>query len=116
MKSERILSWAIIMALIFSMTGNVFAAGINEVSVEKPVKNVILLIPDGMSTDGLTLARWYNGGAALNLDAMASGLIRTYSSDAPIADSAPAGTAMATGYKSHTGFVGVLPDQNTMPE
>ena len=46
---------------------------------------------------------------------MASGLVRTYSSDAPIADSAPAGTAMATGYKSHTGYVGVLPDENTMP-
>lgn len=115
MKSKRILSWAIAAALIFSMTGNVFAAGINEVSVEKPVKNVILLIPDGMSTDGLTLARWYKGGAALNLDEMASGLIRTYSADAPIADSAPAGTAMATGFKSHTGFVGVLPDANTMP-
>lgn len=115
MKLKRILSLAITAAMILSMTGNVFAAGINEVSVQKQVKNVILLIPDGMSTDGLTLSRWYAGGSALNLDAMASGLIRTYSSDAPIADSAPAGTAMATGFKSHTGYVGVLPDQNTMP-
>lgn len=115
MKSKRILSCLLTVALIFSMTGNVFAAGIDDVNVEKEVKNVILLIPDGMSTDGLTLARWYDGGSALNLDEMASGLIRTYSADAPIADSAPAGTAMATGFKSHTGFVGVLPDANTMP-
>ena len=115
MKSKRILGGILTAALVLSMPWNVFAAGIDEVSVEKEVKNVILLIPDGMSTGGLTLARWYHGGTALNLDEMASGLVRTYSADAPIADSAPAGTAMATGFKSHTGFVGVLPDENTMP-
>ena len=115
MRSKRILGCLLTLALIFSATGNVFAVGIDKVSVNKEAKNVILLIPDGMSVDGLTLARWYNGGTALNLDEMASGLVRTYSSDAPIADSAPAGTAMATGFKSHTGFVGVLPDENTMP-
>ncbi len=115
MKSKRILGCFLTAAMILSMPVNVLAAGIDEVKVEKEVKNVILLIPDGMSTGGLTLTRWYNGGSALNLDEMASGLVRTYSSDAPIADSAPAGTAMATGYKSHTGFVGVLPDENTMP-
>ena len=80
------------------------------------VKNVILLIPDGQSVGGTTLARWYNGGKPLAVDEMACGLVRTYSSDAAIADSAPSGTAMATGFKSHTGFVGVLPDVNTMPE
>lgn len=101
--------------MAFSMTGNVSAVGINEVRVDKNVKNVILMIPDGMSTAGLTLARWYNGGDELKIDSLACGLVRTYSSDAPIANSAPAGTAMATGFKSHTGFVGVLPDENTMP-
>ena len=79
------------------------------------IKNVILLIPDGQSVGGTTLARWYNGGKPLAVDEMACGLVRTYSSDAAIADSAPSGTAMATGFKSHTGFVGVLPDVNSMP-
>ena len=79
------------------------------------VQNVILLIPDGQSVGGTTLARWYNGGKPLAVDEMACGLVRTYSSDAAIADSAPSGTAMATGFKSHTGFVGVLPDVNSMP-
>ncbi|WP_051086702.1 alkaline phosphatase [Saccharibacillus kuerlensis] len=78
-------------------------------------ENVIILIPDGMSMDATTLTRWYNGGQPLAMDEMASGLVRTYSSDAAIADSAPAGTAFATGHKSHTGYVGVLPDKNTMP-
>lgn len=79
-----------------------------------PIKNVIILIPDGMANDATALARWYKG-SALALDSMASGMVRTHSADAPIADSAPAGTAFATGYKSHTGYVGVLPDKATMP-
>lgn len=102
MKSKRILIGLLTMVMTLSMTGTAFAIGINDIKVTKGVKNVILLIPDGMSTGALTLTRWYNGGGAMNLDSMASGLVRTYSSDAPIADSAPAGTAMATGYKSHT--------------
>jgi len=115
MKLKRIMAGLLLAAITVSMSLNVAAAGINDVTVDKKAKNIILVIPDGMSVDGLTLARWYSGGGSLNVDSLASGLVRTYSSDAPIADSAPAGTAMATGFKSHTGFVGVLPDENTMP-
>jgi len=115
MKLNRIISGLLAVAMTFTMTESVFAAGINDVQVNQEVKNVILLIPDGMSAGALTLSRWYNDGKELNLDSLASGMVRTYSSDAPIADSAPAGTAMATGFKSHTGFVGVLPDVNSMP-
>lgn len=79
-----------------------------------PVKNFILLIPDGMSIGGVTLARWYSG-KPLAMDAIVSGLVRTYNADGPIADSAPAGTAFATGHKSHSGFIGILPEKNTMP-
>jgi alkaline phosphatase len=86
----------------------------SQVKINKSVKNVILLIPDGASVTHFSLARWYNGGAPLAVDEIACGLVKTYSADAPIADSAPAGTAMSTGYKSHTGFVGVLPDVSTM--
>ena len=112
---KRISSFPVILLVIALFTISSFAVGIDEVKVYAPVKNVIIMIPDGMSSDVVTLSRWYNGGKALNLDSMASGLVRTYSSDAPIADSAPAATAIATGFKSHTGFVGVLPDANTMP-
>jgi len=61
MRSKRIIGCLLTLVLIFSTTGNVFAVGIDKVNVNKEAKNVILLIPDGMSTDGLTLARWYNG-------------------------------------------------------
>ncbi len=62
MKLKRILSCLLSLTIIFSMTGNVFAVSVDDVKVTKEVKNVILMIPDGMSTDGLTLARWYNEG------------------------------------------------------
>ncbi|MGP0578405.1 alkaline phosphatase [Paenibacillus peoriae] len=91
-------------------------SGGTAMAVEKDtsIKNVIILIPDGMANDATALARWYKG-SSLTLDSMASGMVRTHSADAPIADSAPAGTAFATGHKSHTGYVGVLPDEATMP-
>lgn len=96
-------------------TAGITAAGAAPQETAQPaVKNVIILIPDGMSVGGTTLTRWYKG-APLALDEMASGLVRTYSSDAAIADSAPAGSAFANGHKSHTGFVGVLPDVANMP-
>jgi alkaline phosphatase len=113
-KSSRIIA-----ALVAALTLTSIAPASNVVKAQgfgnKTVKNVILLIPDGMAIGATTLTRWYNGGEPLAMDEMACGLIRTFSSDAAIADSAPAGTAMATGFKSHTGFVGVLPDKADMP-
>jgi len=100
------------IALTVPLIGSGAAQGAG--SSETAIKNVIILIPDGMANDATTLARWYKG-SSLALDEMASGLVRTHSADAAIADSAPAGTAFATGHKSHTGYVGVLPDKATMP-
>ena len=100
------------IALTVPLIGSGAAQGAG--SSETAIKNVIILIPDGMANDATALARWYKGGS-LALDEMASGLVRTHSADAAIADSAPAGTAFATGHKSHTGYVGVLPDKATMP-
>jgi len=81
---------------------------------EKRVKNVILLIPDGQTIAALTLSRWYQGGQPLAVDEITTGLVRTYNADTPIADSAPAGTAMATGFKTNTKYVGVLPSIATL--
>lgn len=97
---------------------SVFAGGASDVSKSsektsaKPeIKNVIILIPDGMSMGGVTLARWFQGGMPLALDPLASGLVRTYNADTPIADSAPAATAFATGYKTNSPYIGVLPSK-----
>lgn len=76
---------------------------------EKKVKNVIILIPDGANITSYSLARWYEGGKPLAVDSILTGMVRTYNADTPIADSAPAGTAMSTGVKSNTKYVGVNP-------
>lgn len=78
------------------------------------MKNVILMIPDGMSVTATTLARWYVG-QNLAMDELAAGLVRTYSSDAVIADSAPAGSAYATGWKSQTGNIATSGAVYNMP-
>lgn len=78
------------------------------------IDKIILMIPDGFSVEGMTLARWMNDGS-LAWDPYICGLVRTYAADAPITDSAPASTAYATGHKSHTRFIGILPDRATMP-
>ncbi len=77
------------------------------------IKNVILYIPDGTSVDVLSLSRWYNGNKPLAVDEIICGLVKTFSADSTIADSAPAGTAYATGTKSLSGFVGV--DRDSVP-
>ncbi|WP_300001420.1 alkaline phosphatase [uncultured Cedecea sp.] len=73
---------------------------------EKPqtIKNVIVMIPDGMSVTGTTLARLYKG-ESLALDPLASGLMSTWNGDGTIADSAPAGSALSSGWKSQSGNI-----------
>ena len=77
---------------------------------QQQVKNVILLIPDGTSTDVLSLARWYQGDKPLAIDEIICGLVKTNSYDSTITDSAPASTAFATGNKTKSGYVGVKAD------
>ena len=101
--------WVLGIFLIAAMGGNglVFAAD------NQPIKNVILMIPDGMDFDGVTMTRWYNGGKLLTLDSLVSGLIRTYWAGGPVTDSAPAASAMATGFKVGDGMISTLAENTT---
>ncbi|MGR5589772.1 alkaline phosphatase [Peptoniphilus grossensis] len=78
-------------------------------------KNVIMMIPDGMSIEALTTARWMTKDKKFVMDDMATGLVRTNNSNTPIADSAPAATAMAAGIKTESPFVGCYPTKAGMP-
>lgn len=99
---------------LISLSAALAFAGVPE--KVKPARNIIIMIPDGMSVGGTTLTRWVNGGdKPLAMDALASGLIRTYPSDAIVNDSAPAGTAYACGITAQTGNIGVYPDALNMP-
>jgi alkaline phosphatase len=75
--------------------------------VDRPVKNIILLIGDGTG-----LAQLYTGytanKAALNIFTMRSiGLSKTSSYDSYITDSAPGSTAFSSGEKTNNRYVGV---------
>jgi alkaline phosphatase len=80
----------------------------------RPVKNLIVMIPDGTSLSVYSAARWfkyYNGmGDQLNLDPYITGTVTTFSSNAPIGDSAPTGSAYATGVLQQTGNVAIHPE------
>ena len=63
-----------------------------DVENVKPVKNVILLIPDGTSLATVSMARWLQwytnpDKPNLNLDPYLCGTVRTHSSNAPIGGS-----------------------------
>lgn len=80
------------------------AAPTKKTAAPRTLPNVIVMIPDGMSVTGTTLARLYQG-APLALDPLASGLMATWNGDGTIADSAPAGSAISSGWKSQTGNI-----------
>lgn len=81
---------------------------------KKEPTNVIMLVMDGSSNNAVSLARWYKG-ESLAMDKILTGGVTTHSAESAITDSAPAGTAMATGHKSNSGYVGVLPSIVDMP-
>lgn len=75
--------------------------------MDKPVKNLIILIGDGTG-----LAQWYAGYTANNqslnvFNMMQIGLSKTSSYDNYITDSAPGATAISSGYKGNNRSVGV---------
>jgi len=85
-----------------------------DVKNVKPVKNVIVMIPDGTSLATVSIARWlqwYNHPdmPKLNIDPYLCGTVRTHSSNAPIGDSAPTTSCYMTGYPSRTGYVSTYP-------
>lgn len=88
-----------------------------DVENVKPVKNVILLIPDGTSLTTVSLARWLQwyqnpDKPKLNIDPYLSGTVRTHSSNAPIGDSAPTTSCYMTGFPSRTGYVSTYPESD----
>lgn len=80
----------------------------------RPVKNVIVMIPDGTSVGVYSAARWYKFynkmGDRLHIDPYFTGTVTTHSSNAPIGDSAPTGSTYATGVLQKTSNVAVHPE------
>ena len=122
MKTSKTTAILLALFIVFGASTDGFA--IDREKAMRPnsnIKNIIVLIPDGMSTAGVTLTRWYNAyndttgtfdtDKTMALDEMASGLVRNWWMNkgvvGAITDSAPAGTAIATGVKTNNKFIGV---------
>jgi alkaline phosphatase len=86
---------------------------IEHLSAQPLVKNVIFYIGDGMGISQITASRIYLLGAngRFEIERMpVTGLMTIHSVDWLITDSAAGATAMATGFKTRSGMVGVTPD------
>lgn len=89
---------------------------INAIDHEGQARNVILFIADGMSLTTITAARIYDGQSRgmsgeenyLPFETWGhSALIKTYSENAQVPDSAATATALHTGIKTHSGAISV---------
>ncbi|OAV75721.1 Alkaline phosphatase 4 precursor [Bacteroidales bacterium Barb7] len=83
----------------------------------RAVKNLIIMIPDGTSLPVVSISRWTQWYANpdkpdLNIDPYLCGTVSTFSSNAPIGDSAPTTSCYMTGYPSRTGYVSTYPEQD----
>ena len=78
------------------------------------VKNVILMIGDGMGPNQLELTKHVTDTKRLAMESLdpSPAMMTTYSLDG-VTDSAAAATAIATGYKTNNHWVGLLPDGST---
>ncbi len=102
------------MKKIFLLLLLVFAFGnIYSEITPKPTKNVILFIADGTSISVYSAARWMKkyrkDGFQLNVDPYICGTVNTFSSNAPIGDSAPTSSCYVTGMTGRVGNISIYP-------
>ncbi len=75
---------------------------------EPEVRNLILMIGDGMGIGHVTSLMIDNGYEPINMErGTATGLVKTYSYNNRVTDSAASGTAYATGHKTYNSYLGV---------
>ena len=79
-------------------------------------RNVIIFIGDGMGSSTSTAARILSGqmqgkdgeSSILAMDTLPfTGLVKTYTNDSQVADSAPTATAIMSGHKTNNGIIGL---------
>ncbi|MEZ5709046.1 MAG: alkaline phosphatase [Blastomonas sp.] len=92
---------------------------IADVAQTGKARNLIIFIGDGMGVSSITAGRIYKGqkhgqdgeSYPLAMDSMPwSALVKTYSHDFQVADSAATATAIVTGTKTRSGMLGVGPE------
>ncbi|WP_066173972.1 alkaline phosphatase [Bacillus marinisedimentorum] len=114
-----VLSAALVAGSFAGVTGlnkdSADALGKNENAYHKKPKNVIVMVGDGMGLGQIEVARMmeYGKEGTLNMEKLENvALMRTYSANNFVTDSAAAGTAIATGTKTNNESIGVDADGN----
>lgn len=113
--SKRIKGIIAAFLVVAGVTTNIHASRNNIVYADEreKAKNVIMLIADGMSTEGITLARQTKGGS-LAMDEISVGSVITSWANGPITDSAPGGTVYAAGEKTNNKYIGTSVNDTPM--
>lgn len=98
--------------LFLFLTLPFFAMSVSGCAEKEPeVKNIIIMIGDGMGLAQASLTQIENKFAPTAFDrAQNVALQKTYSANNRVTDSAASGTALATGYKTDNGTLGQTPD------
>ncbi len=82
-------------------------------TIPQPTKNIILFIADGTSISVYSAARWLKkyqkNEFKLNIDPYICGTVNTFSSNAPIGDSAPTSSCYVTGITGRAGNISIYP-------
>lgn len=98
---------------IFFLSVTLLIGELTAGTTVKPTKNVIVMIPDGTSLSVLSASRWLktyrNEGNTLAVDPFLCGTVTTFSSNAPIGDSAPTTSCYMTGVAQQAGNVAIYP-------
>lgn len=107
MNKKNLLLFIAVVALFSGCSCNAGSEGKGKSS---SAKNVIYMIGDGMGLNQVYAAMTANGGT-LNIERCThTGIVKTYSANSYITDSAAGGTALATGNKTNNGMLGMTPD------
>lgn len=107
---NSIRNYSIFVTLVASL---MIGCGHQTLQGEVSPKNVILMIGDGMGQSVISTTRIWKAGSdgSLFLDQLPQvGLVKTYSLDYTVTDSAAAASAMATGLKTNNGMISVTPE------
>ena len=103
----------LLLTLLLTISSSNTAA-IDTNSQAEPVKNIILLIGDGMGYEHIRLGSYVeygnDSGMFMQRPEFFQGNVSTRSADEQITDSAASATAIATGYKTNNGMLGMLPN------
>lgn len=96
------------------LCASVLASAGNFPEKVKPTKNVIIMVPDGVSNGVLSAARWYQRYVTdvnydLNLSDYICGMVETSSSNSPMSCSAAAMSSVMTGVSSKASYISAYP-------